>query len=238
MPPGDDTDRVCTVVVRWSGSAPVELLALRDELVGREFDDPAEHWPELPGVVGGRDRVAGGTWCATRVPSGTTALVLNRPERREAAAGAPSRGVLPLLAAVHGEGWPSHVALEGMASFALVLAEPERLRVWAFDGERLVVDDLAPGTHVVTSGRAEDGKAERYLDAFRAAPFPDGWRGQVTAAPPRPDVAALVVRLEEADRAFATVFGQLMSVTPGRLVLEHSRTPWLEGTWQSRAHGG
>jgi hypothetical protein len=224
---------VCTVVVRWSGSAPVELLALRDELVGRDFDDPAEHWPDLPGVVGGRDRVAGGTWCATHVPTGTTALVLNRPERREAAAGAPSRGVLPLLAAVHGDGWVDRVALDGMASFALVLAAPDRLRLWVFDGERLVVDDLAAGTHVVTSGRAEEGKAERYLDAFRAAPFPDGWRAQVTAAPPRPDATALVVRVEEGDRAFATVFGQLMVVGPRRLELQHSRTPWVDGSWQA-----
>lgn len=42
---------MCTVVVRWSPGEPVLLLALRDELVGRDFDDPGEWWPEHPGVV-------------------------------------------------------------------------------------------------------------------------------------------------------------------------------------------
>src|SRR4051794_23384173 len=82
---------VCTVVVRWAPQQPVQVLALRDELVGRDFDDPAAWWPDQPSVVGGRDRVAGGSWCVTDVDSGVTALVLNRPQRRLAAPGASSR---------------------------------------------------------------------------------------------------------------------------------------------------
>ena len=89
---------MCTVVVRWSAGEPVLVLALRDERTDREFDDPGAWWPEQPHVVGGRDRAAGGSWCVTDVASGSTALVLNRGQRRVAAPGAPSRGVLPLLA--------------------------------------------------------------------------------------------------------------------------------------------
>src|SRR3954447_5632339 len=63
-------DRVCTVVVRWSPDRPTRILALRDELTGRDFDDPAPWWPDFPDVYGGRDRAAGGTWCATRVTTG------------------------------------------------------------------------------------------------------------------------------------------------------------------------
>ena len=53
----------------------------------------------MPDVIGGRDRTAGGTWCASRVDTGVTALVLNRGQKRLASPGAASRGILPLLAA-------------------------------------------------------------------------------------------------------------------------------------------
>jgi hypothetical protein len=222
---------MCTVVVRWYAGAPVQLLALRDELVGRDFDDPGTWWPDRPDVVGGRDRVAGGSWCVTRLASGVTALVLNRPERRVAAAGAPSRGVLPLLAVEHGDRWPEHLDLTGMASFTLVLAGPDALRCWDFDGTTLRVSELAEGTHMVTSGGAEDGKALRFLGSFRDASFPEGWLGLVEQRPPEDDLAALVVRHELEDKVFATVFGQLLEVVPGRLALQSSRTPWIAGSW-------
>src|SRR5436305_8112299 len=102
---------MCTVVVRWQPGEPTRLLALRDELTDRAFDDPGEWWPQHPGVVGGRDRAAGGTWCASNVATGVTALVLNRPEKRTAAPGAPSRGVLPLLGVTHEHAWPEHLEL-------------------------------------------------------------------------------------------------------------------------------
>jgi hypothetical protein len=225
---------VCTVVVRWAPGDPVQVLALRDELVGRDFDDPDAWWPDVPDGVGGRDRSAGGTWCVTHVPTGTTGLVLNRPQRPQAAEGAPSRGVLPLLAVQHGTHWPAALDLTGMASFSLVLAAPEGLTCWAFDGEQLLREDLGPGTHMVTSGGAEDGKASRYLDAFTAEAFPAGWTRQLRLTEPTDDPAALVVRVEREDRVYATVFGQLFTAVPGRLELSWSREPWGEHAWTSR----
>jgi uncharacterized protein with NRDE domain len=221
---------VCTVVVRWAPALSTLVLALRDELTGRDFDDPAAWWPGQPSVIGGRDRTAGGSWCVTDVDTGVTALVLNRPERRLAAPGAPSRGVLPLLAVRHSRAWPRYVDTSGMASFALVLAAPDALTLWVFDGERLTVTELAEGTHMVTSGGAEDGKADRYLAAFTAASSPAEWRALVTGHLPQDDPAALVVRHQKDDLVFATVFGQIITSAPGVLRLEHSRTPWVE-TW-------
>jgi hypothetical protein len=219
------------VVVRWARQQPVRILALRDELVGREFDDPGAWWPEFPGVVGGRDRLAGGTWCATRIETGVTALVVNRPQKRNAEPGVPSRGVLPLLGAAHGAGWVSHVDLTGMAAFGLVLATPERLTAWDFDGHDLSVLEHPEGTTMITSGGAEDLRADRHLPSFTEADFPVGWRALVEAQPPSDDPGALVVRHEQDGKVFATVFGQLAEVTPGRLHLEHSRRPWVAGTW-------
>jgi uncharacterized protein with NRDE domain len=224
---------MCTVVLRWQPGEPTRLLALRDELTDRAFDDPGEWWPQHPGVVGGRDRAAGGTWCASKVATGVTALVLNRPEKRVATPGAPSRGVLPLLGVSYGHDWPEHVELTGMASFALVLAAPQQLTVWAFDGNTLTCSAPGQGTHMVTSGGAEDGKADRFLAAFERAAFPDDWRELVQSDAPQDSPAALVVRHEFGDRVYATVFGQLIEAQSMSLHLEHTRTPWLSDSWST-----
>jgi hypothetical protein len=210
----------------------VRILALRDELTSRAFDDPGRWWPEQPDVVGGRDRAAGGTWCATAVGSGVTALVLNRPQKREADEGAPSRGVLPLLGVRHGPDWLEHVRPDGMASFLLVLATPDRLTTWDFDGAGLSVTEHAEGTWMVTSGGPEDRKADRWLPAFSEAVFPEGWRTLVAKEPPQDDPGALVVRHEEDGLVYATVFGELIEAVPGRLHLEHTRRPWTAESWQ------
>lgn len=216
---------MCTVVVRWSPGAAVHVLALRDELTTRPFDDPGAWWPDAPGLVGGRDRVAGGSWCVTDVATGTTALVLNRPERRVAEEGAASRGVLPLLAARYGERWAEHVDLAGMASFTLVLVGPEGLVLWDADGRTLSRREPGPGTAMVTSGGAEDGKAARSLAAFREAP-PGEWPALVQGRVPTDDPAALLVRRALDDgRVFATVFAQQLEAVPGRLRLSCSREP-------------
>lgn len=222
---------MCTVVVRWAADQPVRILALRDESTAREFDDPDRWWPEFPDSVGGRDRSAGGTWCANRISTGVTAMVLNRAPKRVADPGAPSRGVLPLLAAAHEATWTDHVEIAGMASFALVLAAPSRLTVWEYDGVELTAVELGAGTHMVTSGGAEDGKADRYLRRFDAAEFPTGWRAAVEAETPRDDPASLVIRHETATFIYATVFGQLISAEPGRVRIDYSRTPWVAGSW-------
>jgi Transport and Golgi organisation 2 len=226
-----DDAGVCTVVVGWSAGRPAQILALRDELTTREFDDPDRWWPEFPDVVGGRDRTAGGTWCATRIATGTTALVLNRPQKRVADPGAASRGLLPLLGVTYGADWISRIALPGMASFALVLVTPDRLTSWVFDGERLTTAELPEGTHMVTSGGPEDLKADRWLAGFAHDGFPDGWRGEVQARTPADDPSALVVRHEAEGRVYATVFGELIEAVPGRLLLEYTREPWTDAPW-------
>jgi hypothetical protein len=225
---------VCTVVVSRAVGATTRILALRDESTAREFDDPDRWWPDLPNVVGGRDRTAGGTWCANRIDTGATAMVLNRAAKRLADPGAPSRGVLPLLAVTHESNWVDHVELPGMASFALVLATPSAITMWEYDGTHLAATDFDAGTHIVTSGGAEDGKAARYLRAFDDAGFPDGWRAVVESEVPRDDPASLVIRHETQAFVYATVFGQLIDAAPGRLAIDYSRTPWIPGSWRHR----
>ena len=189
---------MCTVVCRWSPGSefPVQLLALRDELVSRAFDLPGAWWADQPDVVGGRDRSAGGSWCVSDVRTGVTGVVLNRPERREAEPGAPSRGVLPLLAVQHREAWPQLLDVAGMAGFNLVLATPDSLRWWSFDGETLADKQLSSGTYMFTPGgrcaRASipDSARRRRRSPVICTPPPlkpgrSSWQSSTTRSPAR-----------------------------------------------------
>jgi hypothetical protein len=90
---------------------------------------------------------------------------------------------------------------------------------------------------MVTSGGVEDGKAVRYLHDFEDADFPGGWRALVQRQSPADDLTALLVRHAQDGVVYATVFGQLIEAAPGRLRLEHSRTPWTVEPWTSVALG-
>jgi len=238
---------MCTFVVDWVPDAdtPLRILAIRDELVSRPFELPAYGWPDFPRLFGGRDRQAGGTWCVSDVLMGTTAALLNRIEKRVGEPGAPSRGLLPLLAARYGASWVDHVDLTGVASFNLVLAQPDRLTMWAFDGAALSEQSLAPGIHMITVWGADpaglDPRWDRWIERFtqhRLAHDVDldlpreqlwaGWLQLVREAVPSDDPTAFIVRHEvpEIGDTFATVFGQLIAAKPGSLRVDHSLRPW------------
>ena len=220
---------MCTVVTHWASGEPVRILAVRDEFVSRDFDDPGEWWPAHPGIVGGRDRRAGGSWCVSDVAAGTTALVLNRVERHT---GEPSRGVLPLLAVTVGADWPEHLDHREMASFLLVHAGPAGVSTWTWDASELRRDDLEPGTHMMTSRGvdADDEKTARYAPRFAEA----DWRAVLTGVAPADDRTALVVRHEFETDTYATVLGQLIDSAPGELRVSYSRTPWIASGWTDR----
>jgi len=242
---------VCTVVVDLSpeSAVPLRLLAIRDELTSRPFDVPSAAWPAYPALFGGRDRQAGGTWCVSDVATGVTAALLNRIERRVAEPGAPSRGELPLLAAIHGSEWPAHISLDGMASFNLLLATPSSATMWAFDGSSLIQTALAPGTHMLTLFGANphelDPRWGRWMRRLaEGAPDDDvdldasteslwsGWLEIVRAAQPSDDPSALIVRHPlETGEVYATVFGQLIAARPGELRVDYSMTPWTDAPW-------
>lgn len=208
------------------------MLAVRDEFVGRDFDGPDRWWPEQPDVVGGRDRVAGGTWCACDVRTGAIAVVLNRPDRLVAAPGAASRGVLPLLAIRDGRSWVDQVDLGLMASFNLMLVTPETLDWWTFDGERLDHRELPAGVHMAKPR----GLATQPVSAGLADP--SRWHDVLRESTPQPDPSGLLVRVERGDRVYASVFAQVITSTPGALQIAYSRTPqdpetFRRGDWSA-----
>lgn len=221
---------MCTVVTRWQDGEALRILAIRDELVSRDFDPPGAWWPEQPSVIGGRDRLAGGSWCVSDFRTGVTALVLNGTEKHT---GTPSRGVLPLAAVAEGPRWPKLVDPAQMASFTLVLAGPDGVTAWTWDATALRRQDLEAGTHVFTSRGLDGGdeKSGRLAPQFASRP----WKDVVTERPPVDDRTALIVRHPFETDTYATVFGQLITSRPGQLRVEYSPTPWDAQTWRDES---
>lgn len=180
---------MCTVVVlrRPAHDWPLLLAANRDERLDRAWDPPAAWWPEWPGVVGGRDRTAGGAWMALG-PAGVVGAVLNRPGSLGPAAGKQSRGALPLLAAAARSAQEAvervlTLRLERWRPFNLVVADTSSaICLRGFGDGTATVDLLGDGVTMVTAHDPNDlgsPRIARHLPRFRAADAPqpdrDDW---------------------------------------------------------------
>jgi hypothetical protein len=174
---------VCTVVVSVRPDQ-VLMAANRDERLDRPWDPPAAWWPDRPGVVGGRDRMGGGTWMGIN-RHGVVATVLNRPGTLGPAIGKRSRGDLPLMALEHGSAAAAAEALIGLDAglwrgFNMVLADPSG--AWFVKGVghgRPQAEPLPQGVSMVTAYDPNDLESPRtacHLPHFQAAePTWDAW---------------------------------------------------------------
>jgi hypothetical protein len=90
---------MCTAVLSIEPGKPVLLAGVRDELTDRPWEPPGAHWPAYPGLTGGRDLQAGGTWLAVMPSRSRVSCVLNGVGVMAPAATRRSRGELPLLGA-------------------------------------------------------------------------------------------------------------------------------------------
>jgi len=140
---------MCTAILSIEPGAPVLLAGVRDELVDRAWEPPGRHWPDYPGLVGGRDLLAGGTWLALAPEARRAACVLNGRGRMAPAESRRSRGALPLQAAA--EGKLARAGLADFDPFHLLSAEPGTATLWSWDGERLTEQELTAGLHVVVN---------------------------------------------------------------------------------------
>lgn len=170
---------MCTVILlrRPGADWPLLLAANRDERLDRAWDPPAEFWP---GIIGGRDRLAGGTWMSMN-RAGVLATVLNRAGSLGPEAAKRSRGELPLLAL---KGASAEDAAGRIAAldaglwrpFNMVLADART--AWFVAGlgaGRPEVMALAEGVFMVTAHPPNDRtspRTARHLPRFAAAPPP------------------------------------------------------------------
>jgi len=157
------------------------IAANRDEKADRAWDAPAAWWPDYPGVIGGRDRSAGGSWMALG-PNGVLAAALNRPGSLGPAPGKRSRGELPLMGAKAETAEAATEAITRLDAgawrpFNFVVADQRSaFYIEALGEGRPQARLLAPGLSMVTSHPPNDEshpRTRRHLPRFRAAAAPD-----------------------------------------------------------------
>ena len=215
---------MCTVITlqRPGHPWPLLLAANRDEQLDRPWQPPAEHWPDHPGVVGGLDVLAGGTWMAVN-PAGVAAAVLNRPGSLGPAPGKRSRGALPVLALTHdtAEAAAHAIArLDGAAYRSFNFLAADRHAVWFVRNDeagRIEAKRLSPGLHMVTAHDPDDltsPRVARHQPRFQAAPAPEppDWASWPTllADEAGPPGAALSVA---PDHGFGTASASLLGMS-------------------------
>jgi hypothetical protein len=143
---------MCTAVVSIDLSSPVPVLlcGVRDEFLERPWQPPAQHWTDHPGIWGGRDIRAGGTWLAVDPGARQAAALLNAFGTPAAPAERLSRGGLPLAFAP-----PAPDDLPLYDPFHLVVAALSGVRMWTWDGASLTSRDLGPGLHIIANSGLE-----------------------------------------------------------------------------------
>lgn len=248
---------MCTVIVGFAPDAdvPVMLAGVRDEFLARPWLPPGRHWPDRPGLIGGLDRQAGGTWLAVDPAAPRAAALLNgrgvlaRDEARR------SRGELPLYAVTAGEP-PAEPDLARYDPFHLVLAEPGGVRLWSWDGRALTEEKPPEGVHVIVNAgwaRGDDNpRVAHFRPLFAAADAALGaggadaasraaaqerrwraWRELASGAGLAPDdPRALIVRRDLGPRG---VWGSssvtLLGLSPGGVRYDFCPHPGDSASW-------
>lgn len=127
---------------------PFLLVSIRDEDLARPAESAGEWWPQThPGVVGGRDSRAGGTWLALDVRSRAVAAVFT--PGTPSAPGRRTRGELP-LAALRTNSIAS-LDVAAFAPFALLRAQASGATWWDWNGVELRETPVRPGLHVANN---------------------------------------------------------------------------------------
>jgi uncharacterized protein with NRDE domain len=122
------------------------LAGNRDEFYNRQTA-PAEYWEDHPGVLGGRDLEAGGTWLGMS-RQGKVALVTNYRDPQRIDAKAPSRGNLVadfLKANQSAEAYLEDISSNGKKynGFNLVLGNVDQL--WYYSNYKNGIQKLGSG---------------------------------------------------------------------------------------------
>lgn len=168
---------MCTVVIDVAEPGGSRLLAIRDEDPERAWDPLDEWWPEqYPGVIGIRDRRAGGAWLAADRSTRRLSVLLNRADTLDLPEDQVlSRGSLA-LESVAGR---SPVAPLRMHGFNLLEVSPDAARVLSWDGERLTETPVPTGVHMIAHDGLDDpatARIARWLPEFRShAARTDDW---------------------------------------------------------------
>ncbi|MHB1302927.1 MAG: NRDE family protein [Acidiphilium sp.] len=216
---------MCSLIASFlpSASWPLVIAANRDEMLDRPWDAPGRYWP---GILAGRDGLAGGTWLGVN-DRGVMAALLNRTGSLGPAAGKASRGELPLIALEAGNAAEA-ARLIGMLdagryrSFNMLVADAAGgFVIRGLEKGAPDMVPLAPGITMITASEPNDmnsPRIARYRPQFAAAARPDPGRGDWVAWK-----ALLADRSAPAETSlnvtprggFGTVSAALIALRPG-----------------------
>lgn len=200
---------MCTLIVRTGH--PLTLMGVRDEFADRPWEGPGEHWPDYPGVIGGRDLKAGGTWMAVAPAARRVAALLNGHGEAAPETTKISRGDLALRAAFTGA--MPDVELARYDPFHLVLADLEQTRLFSWDGHELTVSTLPDGTSIVVNTGLDpaDERVIANLPRFEAA---TDWRELAEAGHSAQPDALIIKHVLPDGRVFASLSVMRVTLTP------------------------
>ncbi len=222
---------MCTLVLyrRPSHRWPVLIAANRDEMHARACSPPARHWPDRPGVIAGRDDVAGGSWLGIN-EQGLVAAIMNRPGSLGPDADKRSRGELVLEALDHAEAAVAAEALghldpEAYRPFNLILADPLQAFWLRSEGKgegTVEAAEVPPGLSMFTAHDRNDRASARiatHLPRFEAAALPDpdtdqwtDWQGCLSSRQTAPEGGAPSAMNIDTEFGFGTVSSALMAL--------------------------
>jgi uncharacterized protein with NRDE domain len=223
---------MCTLLLRYDPAArwPVLAGAVRDEFVDRAWDPPAAHWPPSP-LLGGRDRVAGGTWLAVDPVTPGLAALLNGV-RLPVVPDRPSRGGLP-LAVLTGAALPDPARYDG---YHLLRATPGRVELSTWDGVALAHRELGPGEYIlVNDGLDAPGPMVAHFAPLlaRACSWPD-WVALLDSDGLDPaDPRALLIRRTFNGRTYGSTSVSLVGLSDSGVRYEFRGSPLSGGSWVS-----
>lgn len=140
---------MCLIVLAWrpGHAQPLLLAANRDEFYERP-SQPLAEWPDMPGVLAGRDLQAGGTWLGVG-PGGRFAALTNIRDPGQAQGGR-SRGELPVAFLTGNHSVEDflhdlHERRRHYSGFNLLIGDSQQL--WHFNSLTGRAKPLAEGLH-------------------------------------------------------------------------------------------
>lgn len=148
---------MCLIVFAWRPGQPLPLLlaANRDEFYDRP-SLPLAEWPDVPGLIAGRDQQAGGTWLGIG-PQGRFAALTNIRDPRQPPRGR-SRGELPiqyLSGPLGPQAFLRDLAQRAgdYSGFNLLLGDREQL--WLLNSQRGEPEQLTAGIYGLSNAELD-----------------------------------------------------------------------------------
>ena len=230
---------MCTLIIGRDvlGPRTVLLAANRDENPGRPTDPPMV-LSETPRVVGGRDRLAGGTWLAVREGPAAVALLNRRDFTTSGRTAGRSRGLLTLdVAKAPIEEAPRRamalVAQAEYAPFTLVYATPDACALLVNEGGPPRHVDVPHGWHVLTHQELNDPTEPRAAYLLRRLyDLPPG-------TPAETEARAIALLREHGDQGAPPVClheGRMVTVSSSVVFLSETKVRYLHAEGRPCEH--